>query len=464
MFKKRRWLFFSIGILLAGLTIATLGSERDIHLVVDGETQTVRTRALTLRGVLRDAGYTLSTEDQTTPSAGTLMIGQRSARLDRSRTVIIHTTTAEEPITLTTAEKIPANLLAEAGLEWSPEDIITQNGLAIDPKEPLPAGTGTLTLEYRRAIPITVEDGGSEQTIVSSADTIYAALSESGITLRLADEVTPIGSTRLTAPITVAIERAQPASILMGDQSIRLATTAKTVSQLLAAAQIPLQGLDYTVPAEDQPLPADRQVKVVRVRDEIILEQKSIPFKNTYQMDNTVELDTRKVITAGEYGIEVSRVRVRLEDGVETGRTAEAAWVAKEPKDQVVGYGTQAVVKTIDTPYGNLEYWRAVNVFATSYSPCRLGIPNYCNTQTSSGAQLKQGIVAVTRAWYSWMRGQQVYIPGYGIAVIADVGGGIPGRYWVDLGYTDADYKSWASNVTMYFLTPVPGSYPAILP
>jgi 3D (Asp-Asp-Asp) domain-containing protein len=77
---------------------------------------------------------------------------------------------------------------------------------------------------------------------------------------------------------------------------------------------------------------------------------------------------------------------------------------------------------------------------------------------------VRQGIVAVTRAWYSWMVGQRVYIPGYGIAVIADVGGGIPGRYWVDLGYNDDDFVSWHQNVTMYFLTPVPANIPWILP
>lgn len=464
MFRKRRLIFLSFGLILAGLAIAYFGFERDILLVVDGESQTVRTRALTLRGVLRDAGYELSAEDQVAPSAGTLMIGRSTARLNRARTVLIHTSTSEEPMTLETAEQIPANILVEAGIELFPADRITRNGLTIDPYKPLAPGPDTLTLEYHRAVPVTVRDGQSELVINSTESTIYAALNDAGIVLSLADKITPDGSTRLTKPITVSIERAQPVSILMADKTLHTATTARSVGQLLVEAEVPLQGLDYTIPAEDQPLPDDRQVKVVRVRDEIILEQKSIPFKNTYQMDNTVELDTRKVVTAGEYGIEVSKVRVRLEDNVETGRTVEAAWVAKEPKDQVVGYGTQAVVKTIDTPYGALEYWRAVNVFATSYSPCRLGIPNYCNYQTSSGAQLTQGIVAVTRAWYSWMRGQQVYIPGYGIATIADVGGGIPGRNWVDLGYTDADYKSWASNVTMYFLAPIPASYPALLP
>jgi 3D (Asp-Asp-Asp) domain-containing protein len=72
--------------------------------------------------------------------------------------------------------------------------------------------------------------------------------------------------------------------------------------------------------------------------------------------------------------------------------------------------------------------------------------------------------VGVSTAWFRLMAGQQVYIPGYGRATIADTGGGIPGEYWIDLGFSDDDYESWHSNVTMYFLTPVPASIPYILP
>ncbi|MHB1118773.1 MAG: ubiquitin-like domain-containing protein [Bellilinea sp.] len=462
--KQRLLIFLSIGLILAGIAIGYIGFEREILLVVDGEPQIVPTRALTLTGVLREAGYTLSPEDEVNPPAGTLMIGKSTARLDRSRTIQLRLYPAGEEITLQSAERIPANLLKQAGIQLFTNDIITRNGLVIDPYASLPDGAGTVTLEFHSAIPVVVQDGQAKYTIYSAADTIIGALAQAGISLSLADRISPPAATALDEPTKVVIERAQPATILLADNTLQIATTADSVGQLLLEAGIPLQGLDYSVPAEDQPLPGSRQVRVVRVQDEIALEQKPIPFKSSYQQDNETELDTSRVITAGEYGIEVSRVRIRLEDGLETERVAEAAWVAKEPQDQLVGYGTQPVVKTIDTPNGTLEYWRAVNVFATSYSPCRLGIPNYCNTQTSSGAQLQKGIVAVTRAWYSWMRGQQVYIPGYGIAVIADVGGGIPGRYWVDLGYTDADFKSWASNVTMYFLTPVPAAIPWILP
>jgi uncharacterized protein YabE (DUF348 family) len=462
--KQRLLTIISIGLIIAGAVLAYLGLEREIILLVDGQPQTVHTRALTLGGVIRQAGYSLGPNDRLTPPAATWMLGRTIARFDRAQRIELHNTADGTIQPLELVEHIPANLLAAAGILLFPGDRLMVNGTEFDPYTELPVGGTTTALQFQPAVAITVVKGDTEQTVYSSADTLFEALWQGGINFSLADRLTLAGTTRLSGPLTVEIEQALPVTLQLADTEIQTATTAATVGELLTQVGIPLQGLDYSLPGEDQPLPDDRVVRVVRVREEISLEQKTIPFTSSYQQDNETELDTSRVITPGEYGIEVSRVRIRLEDGVETGRTAEAAWVAKEPQNQTVGYGTQAVVKTIDTPYGALEYWRAVTAFATSYSPCRLGIPNYCNTQTSSGAQLRQGIVAVTRAWYSWMRGQQVYIPGYGVAVIGDVGGGIPGRYWIDLGYTDADFKSWASNVTVYFLTPVPASIPWILP
>jgi len=55
-------------------------------------------------------------------------------------------------------------------------------------------------------------------------------------------------------------------------------------------------------------------------------------------------------------------------------------------------------------------------------------------------------------------------VPGYGAGVIADVGGGIPGKYWIDLGFTDEDFEPWHQNTILYFLTPAPAIVPWILP
>lgn len=462
--KSRLLTFISIGMILAGAALTWFGTERTVLLEVDGTSRTVLTRALTVNGAVKAAGYVIEPADRIIPGPSAFLLSQRVIRLDRAQTVKVENNLDGTSKTLLSSERIPANLLAAAGIPLFPGDRLTINGMDVDPYSQLTPGSSSTELNFHPAVAVTLQDGSKSKVLYSSADTLVEALWQSGISLSLGDQIAPAANTRLVGPTTVIIQRAQPVTIQIASETILTASSAGTVGELLTGAGITLQGLDYSVPAEGQPVPANRQVKVVRVREEVNLEQQSIPYKSSYQQDNQTELDQRRVITPGEFGIRVSRVRIRLEDGVETSRTAEAEWVAKKPQNQLVGYGTQAVVKTIDTPYGALEYWRAVNVFATSYSPCRLGIPNYCNNQTASGAPVRQGIVAVTRAWYSWMRGQRVYIPGYGVAVVGDVGGGIPGRYWVDLGYQDADYKSWASNVTMYFLSPVPAAIPWILP
>jgi len=97
-------------------------------------------------------------------------------------------------------------------------------------------------------------------------------------------------------------------------------------------------------------------------------------------------------------------------------------------------------------------------MYATSYSPCRLGKPNYCHDTTATGAKLVKGFVAVTRANFAIYGNTQVYIAGYGFATVADIGAGLPGKEWIDLGYSDDDYVQWGQNVMVYFLWPPPSN------
>jgi resuscitation-promoting factor RpfB len=120
-------------------------------------------------------------------------------------------------------------------------------------------------------------------------------------------------------------------------------------------------------------------------------------------------------------------------------------------------------MRTVDTPDGPLEYWRAVRMYATSYSPCRI-FRDRCDSRTALGAELQKGVVAMTNAWCRYTCGDRVYVPGYGIGTVLDTGGGIPGRYWIDLGYSDDDYVSWHHWVTVYFLAPLPANYQVVLP
>ena len=80
---------------------------------------------------------------------------------------------------------------------------------------------------------------------------------------------------------------------------------------------------------------------LVRVREEVVVQQESLPYYATYQYDDTVELDQRKEVTPGKYGLAVTRELIRYEDGVEVSRSTEATTTLVEPVDQVIAIGTK---------------------------------------------------------------------------------------------------------------------------
>jgi 3D (Asp-Asp-Asp) domain-containing protein len=306
-------------------------------------------------------------------------------------------------------------------------------------------------------------DGGAMRVFYSASPTLGLALWDAGIHLLQGDHLSLPLNTPLLTPVVLTLRRALPITIQTGAVQVTALSAAPAVGEALAESGLSLQGSDYSQPAEDQPIPPDGLIRIVRVREEVLLQQTTIPFENEYVSDPQTPLDQTSVVQAGQAGLLVSRVRVRYEDGTETGRQTEAQWTANQPVTQKIGTGSKINVQTLDTPGGPIEYWRAVNVYATSYSPCRSGTSK-CYGFTASGQPVTRGVIGVTTRWYSVMGGQQVYIPGYGRAVIADTGGGIPGKKWIDLGFSDDDYESWAQNVTLYFLTPIPANVPYILP
>jgi uncharacterized protein YabE (DUF348 family) len=330
--------------------------------------------------------------------------------------------------------------------------------MVVAPSEPLPFGSAH-SLQVKRATPVTVQFDGETRFISSNENTLAEALSNSGIQLLNADSITPNLETRLSGQeIQAKIETSAVITITTNDQEFSTRVVGSTVGEALTAAGIGLQNMDYTIPSEEELLPADGSIRIVRVREEIIFEQDPIPFSTQFQPAPQVDLDKQQVIQVGEFGIQARRIRAVYEDDLEVSRTVSEEWVAKEPRPRIIGYGTKTNIQTLDTSAGPIQYWRAVEAYATSYSPCRIGIPDRCSYYTASGAELKKGVIGVIRSWYNNMRGQAVYIPGYGFGTIEDIGAGFSDRHWVDLGYSDKDWQRWSGFVTVYFLTPVPAN------
>jgi uncharacterized protein YabE (DUF348 family) len=451
MNKKRFLVLIGIG-LLGVIILLLLQQERTITIQIEGQAMPVTTSARRVAEILDQAGFPLSPEDQVSPAPNTRIREGDTITLTQASHISI--LADGEVQTITSTERIPSLWLDQAEITLSPDDRIILNGQDTDPKSRV-LFQPRISLEIRRAITISLESDGRTWSIRSSAPTLGQALWDASFQLTASDVLRPAPETPLTGDLSAILIPGQQIQVIADGQTVSATTSASTVGEALAQTGFALQGLDYSIPAEDAPLPDNGSIQIVRVVEQVVINQEAIPYQTVFQPLDDVEIDNYRVAKLGQVGIAAQRVRIKYEDGEEVSQSVEDQWTLREAVDRVEGYGTKIVVRTENTPDGPIEYWRKVNVWATSYSPCNSGV-DQCLYSTSSGIPVTKGVVAVMIDWYRVMVSQNVYIPGYGSAVIADVGPGWVGRYWIDLGYEDDGYIPWAKWVDVYFTTPVP--------
>jgi 3D (Asp-Asp-Asp) domain-containing protein len=204
------------------------------------------------------------------------------------------------------------------------------------------------------------------------------------------------------------------------------------------------------------------------VVESVALTQKTIPFSTRTELSADLEIDQQVLLQGGEPGLATARLRTRSEDGVQVSQQSESESVVRPPQDRIIGFGTKIVIRTTTVDGVTFEYWRALNLFATSYQPCDAGI-NKCYYNTASGKPVQKGVVAMVYPWYLLFVGKPLFIPGYGFATVEDTNGANTSAYgdtyWIDLGYRQTDSVDWVSHhVTVYFLTSVPANPGYILP
>ncbi len=357
-----------------------------------------------------------------------------------------------------TSQNTPAQIISDAGISLGEDDRLIYLGRTIPPDEPLPAAA-SYTLTIRRAVPLTVNSPEGTQILQTSALTIGQALAEAGFTLYAADRVDPPVETPILASLTVTYKPSQALTVSVDGVQVQVRSAAATVGQALAEAGFALVGLDYSVPVESAPLPANDQVRIVRVVEAVALTEKNIPFKTRSELSADLEIDQQALLQGGETGLAIGRVRTRSEDGVQVSQAVEGETVVRPPQDRILGIGTKIVIRTTVVDGETIEYWRALRLFATYYVPCDHTIPK-CWWNTATGKPVEKGVVAFVYPWFLLFAHERLYVPGYGFATVEDNNGAntnaFGDTYWIDLGYSETDTVDWVNQyVTVYFLTPV---------
>ncbi len=435
--------------------LAEQSKAHPVTVTADGSTRIAMTYARTVSALLSDMSIALLEGDMVTPALNTPITDDLHIEVVRSRSVTL-TVDGQSRIYRTHLTN-PTDIMHSAGLSLAGKDRVFVDGTEATQASltdwPVPASQITI----RRALTVTIDDAGRQLSVETTSDTVGEALFDAGITLYAADTVTPESHTPLSADMTIMIERSRPVTIIADGVTLETRVAGVTVGDALASAGLALVGLDYSVPDTDVRVRGGMRIRVIRAREEVIVEETVQPYETVYQADAGLELDQIQLAQAGQNGVIQTSIRVRYENGIEISRTVEDTRVAQEAMNEVIAYGTNVVLRSIDTPEGPRQYWRRIRMYATSYHPAALGGDNI----TATGDTLRKGIVGSNPDVLPY--GTEVYVPGYGIGKMADTGA-LTRRLRIDLGYSDEDWVSWSRWVDVYLLAPVPAQIDYILP
>jgi uncharacterized protein YabE (DUF348 family) len=210
--------------------------------------------------------------------------------------------------------------------------------------------------------------------------------------------VDPPSTSPINGPLTINYLPSRTLTVNADGDVVQIHSSARIVGEALAEAGIPLVGLDYSLPSENEALPSDGNIKVVSVTESVILTQKPIPFESELIASSEVPLDQTQILSPGETGLSIQRVRVRYEDGQEVSRVTEDETLVRPPKTRTIAYGTKVEVKTEVVNGVEIEYWRAVHV------PHR--IRHVISAQAPAAPQLQ----AASNSRKAWWHSEPTYI------------------------------------------------------
>jgi len=296
---------------------------------------------------------------------------------------------------------------------------------------------------------ISVNGLGNSISFKTTEQELGAALRAYGIELHQNDLVEPELATSLAGKktLTVEVKKAIPVTIAVEGRTLEVLTQAKTVAELLQELSITLNGKDSVTPDAAAQVTSGLALKVVRRTEKTEVVQAEIPYEVERQDDRYMMVGESKEIQAGAPGVKEIKKVTYYEDGQEVGSEIVDEMVVSEPVNQVVAFGTGGVVSRGGRNY---RYVQELEMSATGYTAGKESNPDG-NGYTYTGMYAQYGVVAVDpRVIPLYSR---LYIEGYGPAIAGDIGGAIKGHK-IDLCFDSlSEALEWGRRpVTVYVL------------
>ncbi|WP_237266842.1 3D domain-containing protein [Thermoclostridium stercorarium] len=307
-----------------------------------------------------------------------------------------------------------------------------------------------------------IVDGDSEVIVSTMGDDIETALNQLGVLVESYDYVSAPLSTKLTNDVIqeVFIKRAVPVTITIDGKTTEVMTYYDTVGETIKNNGIVLGPLDRIEGLDlDDPIQMGMNIKIVRVREEVLTEPEKIPYAIEEIPNEKMNKGEKRVIQAGVEGTMEKYYKLTYEDGRIVSREFLSEKVIEEPVTEIVEYGT---VPNFVTSRGELvRYKKVIEMRATAYTSSyedtgkNPGDPDFGICYT--GLKAREGIIAVdpnviplyTKVYVEVIGNE----PDYGFAIAGDIGSAVKGNTIdVYLDTREAVRKWGVKKVRVYIL------------
>ena len=344
------FLFFltSVGVVLGGAETIGASDSRVVNVQINGEAQTLPTRAKTVGDLLKRLDVTVSEKDLVEPKLDTQIL--------------------EDDMKITVQQARPVTIID--------------------------SGRKVTVLSPYIQLRTVVEKAGIE---------LYK---EDGVTAS-----TPVDVTKeRVLGEQVVVDRAIPANINLYGNSIAVRTRAKTVRELLAQKQIKtLQG-DTVEPSLETKITANTQVFVVRNGKKVQTTEEVIPAPVVTEDDPNLAMGASVVKQEGSNGKKLVTYELELQNGNEVGRKVLQEVIASEPVTRIVSRGTKVLITggraewLVAAGISPGEYYAVDYIIGRESGWCPTkwqgeygGCPAYHGTPSSAG--LGYGLCQATPGW-----------------------------------------------------------------
>lgn len=272
-------------IFLGGQTVGPSDSHI-VRLYVDGQQQTVPSRAATVGELLAKNNIEIGEHDVVEPSKDAQITDDNfSVNIYRSHPVTIIDTDAagkKSAVTTYTAQQAPDAIAKQAGINVFPEDKV-----ALAPPDEI-----------------------TQEGIISQK---------------------------------VVIDRAEPVNINLYGTPIPSRTHAATVAEALAEKNIKPLPTDTVTPALTTPVTPNMQIFVVTVGKQIMTQEEEVPAPVQTVVDPSLASGKTVVQVAGSPGKKLTTYELQLENGKEVGRKIIQEVISVQPVTKVIARGTKVV-------------------------------------------------------------------------------------------------------------------------